>query len=160
VVVAQFFTYCWQHGEMLRYRDGAPVCFAYGSQFARRGVCPDDEVYIVSVHRGRVHLLGKMRVRVVTNSAEDFRRYAGLEPAAAAEYLVAEAYTPARLVALAGELARSLRFFRGKELVGLACNDEGLVDPQSLRSVRRLGPESAAALDELLPALQPYRPGG
>ena len=75
--MGRFFTYCWQHGEMLRYRDGAPVGFAYGSQFARRGICPDDEVYIVSVHRGRVYLLGKMLVRVVTHCADDFRRYAG-----------------------------------------------------------------------------------
>jgi hypothetical protein len=153
------FTYCWQHSEMLRYRHGASVGFAYGSQFARRGVCPDDEVYIVSVHRGRVHLLSKMLVRIVTHSADDFRRYAGVEPAPAAEYLVAEAYTPARLVALPVELARSLRFVRGKQLVGLAFCGEELVNRQSLRSVRHLSAESAAALDELLPALEPYRPG-
>jgi hypothetical protein len=153
------FTYCWQHREILRYRDGAPIVFAYGSQFARRGVCPEDEVYLVSVHRGRVHLLGKMRVRVVTHSADDFRRYAGLEPAPAAEYLVAAAYTPAWLVALPVELARSLSFVRAGQLVGLAFRGEELVDSQSLRSVRKLSPESAAALDELLAALVPYRPG-
>jgi hypothetical protein len=145
--------------EALRYGDGAPLAFAYGSQFARRGVCPDDDVYIVSAHRGRVHLLGKMRVRVVTHSADDFRLYAGLEPLPAAEYLVAEAYTPARLVALPAELARSLRFARGRALVGLAFRPDGGVDPQSLRGVRRLSPESAAALDALLPAPEPYRPG-
>ena len=158
--MGRFFTYCWQHGEMLRYRDGAPVGFAYGSQFARRGICPDDEVYIVSVHRGRVYLLGKMLVRVVTHGADDFRRYAGLEPEPAAEYLVAEASTPARLVALPVELARALRFVRGKQLVGLTFRGEELVDRQSLRSVRRLSAASAAALDELLPALEPYRPTG
>src|SRR5437588_9776411 len=155
--MGRFFTYCWQHREMLRYRDGAPVVFAYGSQFARRGICPDDEVYIVSVHHGLVHLLGKMLVRVVTHAADDFRRYAGLEPEPAAEYLVARAYTPARLVPLPVELARALRFVRARDLVGLAFRGEGLVDPQSLRSVRQLSAESAAALDGWLPALQPYR---
>ena len=36
--MGRFFTYSWQHREMLRYPDGEPVCFAYGSQFARREV--------------------------------------------------------------------------------------------------------------------------
>ena len=156
--MARFFTYCWQHSEMLRYRDGEPVSAAYGSQFARRGVCPEDVVYIVSVHRGHVHLLGKMLVRAVTHSADDYMRLVGEEPEPAAEYLVAEACTPARLVQLSDELARGLRFHRGKQLVGLSFREEAVVDRQSLRSVRRLSAESAAALDELLPALEPFRP--
>jgi hypothetical protein len=158
--MAQFFTYCWQHREMLRHRDGEPVGIAYGSQFARRGVLPGDEVYIVSVHHGWVHLLGKMLIRVVTQSAEDYRRLVGREPEPAPEYLVAEACTPARLVRLPDELVRGLRFLRGKQLVGLSLREEVLVDRQSLRSVRRLSAESAAALDELLPPLEPFRPGG
>jgi hypothetical protein len=158
--MGRFYTYSWQHSAMLRYRDGEPVGYAYGSQFARRGVCPDDEVYIVSVHRGRVHLLSKMLVRAVTYSAEDCRRWAGgplhLEPAA--EYLLAEACTPARLVPLPDGVSRALRFVRGQQLVGLAYRGEGLVDPQGLRGVRQLGADSAAALDEFLPALVPFRP--
>jgi hypothetical protein len=157
--MVQFFTYCWQHREALRHRDGEPVGIAYGSQFARRGVLPGDDVYIVSVHHGHVHLLGKMLVRAVTHSAEDYRRLVGREPEPAAEYLVAEACTPARLVRLSDELARGLRFLRGKRLVGLAFREEALVDRQSLRSIRRLSSESAAALDELLPPLEPFRPG-
>jgi hypothetical protein len=154
----QFFTYCWQHREVLGHRAGGPIGFAYGSQFARRGVCPGDEVYIVSVHGGRVHLLGKMLVRAVTHSADDCRRLAGAEPQPAPEYLVAEACTPARLVQLPNEVARGLRFLRGKRTVGLTFREGALVDRQSLRSVRRLSAESAAALDELLPAPEPFRP--
>ena len=101
--MGRFFTYCWQHSEVLRYRDGELVAFAYGSQFARRGVGPGDEVYIVSVHRGRVHLLSKLLVRAVTPSAADCRRWAGVDPEPAAEYLLAEACTPARLVPLSDE---------------------------------------------------------
>jgi hypothetical protein len=154
--MAQFFTYCWQHREMLRNQDGEPVCAAYGSQFSRRGIVPGDQVYIVSVHRGRVHLLGKMLVRAVTNSADDYRRLVGEEPEPAAEYLVAEACTPAQLVPLPDELARELRFLRGNRQVGLTFRDEDLVDRQSLRSVRRLTAASAEKLDELLPPMEPF----
>ncbi len=45
---------------MRRHPAGEPIGIAYGSQFARRGVCPDDLLYIVSVNQARVHLLGKM----------------------------------------------------------------------------------------------------
>lgn len=157
--MGRFFTYCWQHRQMRLYPDGAPVCFAYGSQFTRRGVRSGDAIYIVSVHRGRIHLLSKLLVGAVTPSAEDFRRHVGQNPEPASEYLLAAAYTPARLIPLSEELTRALRFVRGKELVGLAYRGEAQVDRQSLRSVRRLGAASAAALDELLPALQPYLSG-
>jgi hypothetical protein len=56
-------------------------------------------------------------------------------------------------------VAQGLRFLRGKQQVGLTFREEALVDRQSLRSVRHLSPESAAALDALLPALEPFRPG-
>jgi hypothetical protein len=141
--MVRFFTYCWQHSEVLRYPDGERVVVAYGSQFARRGICPMDEVYFVSIRGGRIHLLSKMVVRVVTHSAEHCRRYAGVAPEPAAEYLIAGSYTPARLVLLPGELARSLRFIRGKEWVALNFRDETLVDRQSLRSVRRVSAPSA-----------------
>jgi hypothetical protein len=157
--MGQFFTYCWQHSEVLRYRDGEPIVFAYGSQFTRRGVGQGDEVFIVSLHCGCVHLLGKMRVRAITKSADDCRSYAGVDPEPAAEYLVAEAYTPARLTPLPHDLARSLRFLRGKKQVGLVFRDELRVDHQSLRSVRRLCAESAEVLANLLPALEQHQPG-
>jgi hypothetical protein len=158
--MGRFYTYSWQHREMLRYPEGAPIGLAYGSQFARRGICPDDEVYMVSVRHGRVYVLGKMRVRAVTYSADDCRRWAGeslpLEPAA--EYLLAAACTPARLVTLPEEMARSLRFLRSKQSVGLTFDEDGKVDRQSMRSVRQLCAVSAAALDALLPALEPFAP--
>ncbi|MGH7172518.1 MAG: hypothetical protein ACRELG_19740 [Gemmataceae bacterium] len=153
----QFFTYCWQHREVLLHKDGEPVGSAYGSQFSRRGIEPGDEVYIVSVHRGRLHALGKMRVRAVLQSADEYRHLLGVEPFPAAEYIVAEACTPARRQEVPEQLTRALRFVRGKRLVPLSFSEESMVDRQSLRSVRRLSPESAAALDELLPAMEPFR---
>jgi hypothetical protein len=157
--MAQFFTYCWQHRQVLLGSTGDPVGTAYGSQFSRRGIRPGDDVYIVSVHRGRVHLLGKMRVGTVLRSVDEYRRLTGEEPTRADEYLIADACTPGREQELSRELTRDLRFLRGKHLVGLTIGEEGRVDRQSLRSVRRLNAESAAALDALLPPVEPFRPG-
>src|SRR5262245_20873481 len=154
----QFFTYSWKFQEASDYRSGEPIGVAYGSRFARRGIVPGDVVYIVSVQKGNVYLLGKMLVGLVTYSAEDYRRWVSTEPPSAAEYLVAEACTPAKLERLSEELARSLRFLRGKQHVGLVFRKEGGVDPQSLRSVRQLSPDSAIVLDRLLPALVRFRP--
>src|SRR5262249_29484345 len=149
--------YCWQHREALREPTGQPVDTAYRSQFSRRGVRPGDEVYIVSIHRGRVHLLGKMRVGAVLQSADEHRRLVVEEPEPAPACLVAAACTPAGLVELPEEVVLGSRFLRGsRQQVTLSFRD-GLVDRQSLRSVRRLSAESAAALDELLPEMAPFR---
>lgn len=157
--MTKFFTYCWQHREVLLHEDGEPVCSAYGSQFSRRGVEPGDEVYIVSIHRGRLHLLGKMRVRRVLQSADEYQRLVGEEPFPAPEYIIADLCTPARRQAVPENVTRSLRFIRGRRLVALSFRDEdeSVVDRQSICSVRRLSPESAAALDELLPPMEPFR---
>lgn len=151
--MTRFFTYCWKHSEMRRYPDGAAVRFAYGSQFRRRGIQPGDQVYVVSIHKGDVHLLSKILVGQVTSSVDDFRLAIGEEPEPAAEYLIAEAYTPARLVKLGRELTQALRFVRGQQQVGLVFGKGGDLDRQSLRSVRRLARESATLLDKLLPGL-------
>lgn len=149
------FTYGWRHAEMARYRDGDLVRLAYGSQFASRGVRPNDEVYFVSVHRGHVYVIGKMRVLAVTHSADDCRRWAGadltIEPAA--EYLLAQAMTPCRLVRLSDETTRALRFVRRNDLSASLPFEKDKVSAQCLRGVRRLTPSSARLLDTLLPRL-------
>jgi hypothetical protein len=155
------FTYGWRHSEMARYRDGDLVRLAYGSQFASRGVRPNDEVYFVSVHRGHVYLIGKMRALAVTHSGDDCRRWAGpdlaIEPAA--EYLLAQAISPCRLVRLSDETTRALRFVRRNDLSAALPFQKDKVSAQCLRGVRRLTPSSARLLDALLPGLVACRFG-
>jgi hypothetical protein len=110
-------------------------------------------VYIVSVHRGRVCLLGKMRVGAVGFCADLYLRWVGREPEPALAYLIADEATPARLVQLPTALVERLRFRRGRQDGGLTLQEDGRVDRQSLRSVRRLTDASAEALDQLLPAM-------
>jgi hypothetical protein len=155
--MARFFTYCWQHREVRGHPDGEPIGFAYGSQFSRRGLCPNDLLYIVSVNQGHVHLLGKMLVGQVTYCAHDYLRWVGVEPEPALEYVIAHECTPARLVRVPDQVAQRLRFRRGMQFTALTFRDGLLAERQSLRGVRRLSPDSAEALDELLPAMEPYR---
>ena len=68
---------------------------------------------------------------------------------AALSYSSGESVTPLLGDTIGGNFDATVRAFGDRE---------ALVDRQSLRSVRRLSAESAAALDELLPALEPYRP--
>jgi len=151
--MTQCFTFGWKHREMLRYPDGAAIPAAWGSRFSQQGMVPGDVVYLMSVHHGRVHLLGKMIVQAVTFLAEDYRRLVGTAPPPAVEYLIADSFTPARLVHLSDEQARALRFRRGEKRVPLKFRETG-VDPQSLRGLRRLTAESAVQCDRLLPPLQ------
>jgi hypothetical protein len=150
--MARAFTYGWRFREARRHRIGAPIGIAYGSQFARRGVCPDDLIYLVSVHRGEMYLLGKILLDEVSYCAEEYLKQVGADPLPALEYVIAHAGTPARLVRVPHEVACRLRFQRRGQVIGLTFREGGAVDPQSLRGVRRLSAASAAALDKLLPA--------
>ena len=149
----QYFTYYWKYQEVKGTPRDQLLRMAYGSQFQRRGVQPGDVVYIVSVRRGRVHLLGKMCVGHVLDSTDEYRRLTGEDPIPAAEYLLAATCTPANLVQLSVETAQALRFLQKRKLVPLKFHEEQ-VDKQSLRGVRRLSAESAATLDDHLPELQ------
>jgi hypothetical protein len=68
--MARAFTYGWRYREARRPRPGAPIGIVYGSQFARRGGRPDDLLYIVSVHRGTMYVLGKILCDEVSYCAE------------------------------------------------------------------------------------------
>src|SRR5262245_17646879 len=131
--MVRYFTYGWRHREMRRHGAGEPIGIAYGSQFARRGVRPNDEIYIVSVHRGRVYLLGKMQAGVVGYCADTFLQWVGTDPPPALEHVIAYACTPAGPIRLPDEVVERLRFRRGKEFVGLSLRDGELTERQSLR---------------------------
>lgn len=60
--MARFFTYGWQYAEARKERKGEPLRHAAGSRFSNRGIESGDFVYVVAVHEGKLHVLGKMQV--------------------------------------------------------------------------------------------------
>jgi hypothetical protein len=154
--MARFFTHGWQYAEALKEEDKA-LCHAAGSRFSSRGIEPGDFVYVVAVHEGELHVLGKMQVgKIVTK--DEARRILGTEPYDAPEHVIATACTQATLRRVHTTLAKELRFISGLQKKSLAFREEGVLEPQAVRNILELDAESASRLDELLGEMMPYAP--
>jgi hypothetical protein len=157
--MARFYTYGWQYAEARKEPEGEPLAHAAGSRFTSRGIEPGDVVYIVAVHKGGLHLLGKMAVGAIVGK-DEARRALSAEPYDAPEHLIACACTPTRLVAVPEEVARQLRFVSRSGSDSLAFREDGTLDPQTLRGIRELTGESSERLDGLLEPMAPFLPPG
>ncbi len=157
--MARFFTYSWQYAEARKSPEGEPLGHAAGSRFSSRGVHTGDLVYVVAVHQGQLYVLGKLQVGAIA-SKDEARRVLGAEPYDAPEHLIASHCTRAQLVLVPTTVAKELRFISGTGKETLALRDDETLDPQTMRPIRELDPESAERLDALLGPMEPFRPQG
>lgn len=158
--MARFFTYSWQYAEARKESErGGPLAHAAGSRFSSRGIDAGDFVYIVAVHRGQLYLLGKMQVGKIV-SKDEARRIFGTEPYDAPEHLIASACTSAQLTEVPVAVAKELRFVGDSRKEALAFREEDILDPQTMRAIRELDPDSASRLDDLLGEMLPFVPQG
>ncbi|MEX0939563.1 MAG: hypothetical protein WDZ59_16990 [Pirellulales bacterium] len=157
--MSRFFTYSWQYAEAQKKSEGEPLGHAAGSRFSSRGIEPGDFVYIVAVHGGQLYLLGKMQVEKIV-SKDDAHRIFGAEPYDAPEHLIASACTPARLTEVPVAITKGLRFIGGSRNKGLIFREEDILDPQTMRVIRELVPDSASRLDDLLGEMVAFNPPG
>jgi len=155
--MARFYTYGWQYTEARNEPEGEPLAHAAGSRFTSRGIEPGDIVYIVAVHQGMMHLLGKMAVGAIVGK-DEARRIFGAEPYDAPEHLIASACTTARLKVVPAEVARELRFVSRSGSDALVFREDGTLDPQTLRGIRELEGESSERVDTLLEPMAPFVP--
>jgi hypothetical protein len=140
----RFFTQYWTNSTWIYnaavHTPGALLDHSAGNQFRDRGVTKDDEVYIVTVLEGVMHLLGKIRVGSVCDQAEAATAL-GTTPDSlweANDHILAAAATPmdfGREVPLV--VAEALRFVSGDgESKPLKFSADGVIDSQTLRGVR------------------------
>jgi hypothetical protein len=155
--MARFFTYSWQYAQAQKASEGRPLRHAAGSRFSKRGIEPGDFVYIVSVHQGSLYLLGKLQVGQIV-SQNEARRILGTEPYDAPEHLIASAGTWPQLIEVPLALTKELRFISGPRKEGIAFRTEDRLDPQTMRMIRELDPESASRLDNLLGEMATFVP--
>lgn len=153
----RYFTYYWinevcdpaSRGE----RQGQPLQHIAGSRFLQRGVQPGDFVYVVTVRKGELFLIGRMKVGEICDTEEAARLLE--RPSSqlwnAPEHLIACAATSIDLeCAVPLDLTQRLRFSSSQGAKPLKFKFPGCLDTQTLRSVRELMPASAQALDCLL----------
>lgn len=113
-----------------------------------------DSVYVIGTWQGKVYLIGRMTVHKVWDRDEWDAKHDTPNLWDGREVIEGEDGTPMRLdYPIPADVLEQLRFqdAKGRE-TGLAMTDGTLDDPQCIRNVRQLTPESAELLDRLLMA--------
>jgi hypothetical protein len=148
--VSGAFTHYWNNEtwQALSHQAGQPLDHVSSNMFAQRGVEVGDRVYVVTVVKGVLHLLGRLVVGdfLDRDEAEEVID----EPWDACDHLVASECTPMDFTrTVTHDLVERLQFESIRGITTLKFKNGGL-DEQTLRGVRRLTEESASLLDDLL----------
>lgn len=158
----RYFTHYWTNRtwQNLRTEDGHLLNHTADNMFMQRGVQRGDHVYVVTIIKGQLYLLGKLVIDTI-GDVDTIALLLNCRPDElwqARDQIIAAAATPTnsdRRVPL--ELTEQLRFQSGTETKGLFFRDPGQLHTQTLRNVRELTPASAQMLDSILPPLQAAR---
>jgi hypothetical protein len=151
------FTHYWKNDTFEQMRanghEGEPLDHTAGNTFSNVGVKPGDSVYVITVKKGELFLVGRMKVSNIVHSNAEAERLLGYDVWPAADHLIANENecTPMRFrrrVPL--QIVQQLRFDSKTQPQPLKFTDSGRLDQQTLRGVRRLSRRSAELLDSVL----------
>src|SRR5688500_12901826 len=96
-----YFTYLWTNEcrtNMIGYgSEGEPLNLSAGSAFTKRGVKKGDVVYVISVHKGKVYLVGRMKVAQLLQREQYDSEYDNPGLWEGDEVIIGEEGTPMRL---------------------------------------------------------------
>jgi hypothetical protein len=142
----------WKDGaETARSREGRPLDHAASEQYAGMGVEIGDVLYVAYLERGMLHLVGRLPIAEIV----DQRRAEELFDAPvwrASFHAVGPDGDPMAFgLVVPDDVIERLRFSRASgEPSRLERSFDGSISGQSLQRIRRLTPDSAALLDEVL----------
>jgi hypothetical protein len=156
---ARMASYWTCHWQFRLWRDDINTEFdlidGSGSNvFRKRGVAPGDMVYVISLSEGLLYLGGRMPVKRIVSRAQAVRILGSNTLYEADEWVVDEdrTGTPLHLHRrLAPAVTKQLQWILadGSER-GLCFVDRTHLDGQATRGIRRLTPESAELLDQII----------
>jgi len=149
--MTKFFTHYWKDFDL---QESVTTDHTAGNEFRRKGVRPGDYIYVVGTLSGTMYLVGRMKVAEIANQKRA-RQMLPYEPWKADEHCIAEPGTATSMAAIKVPIAavRALRCVsptNGPVALKFRTGDRSRLDPQTLRQVRELTPESARSLDALL----------
>ncbi|MBN1448337.1 MAG: DUF3883 domain-containing protein [Bacteroidetes bacterium] len=154
----RYFTHYWATETCnVFYEEGRsdePLVHTAGGRFSSAGIESGDIVYVVSVTKGRLFLIGRMEVLKTATTKEAAEFLGNDDLWEADEHLLAREGSSTAcnyLNAVDPEVVKELRFVSsGNAPIPLKFVDEERLDRQTLRGVRELTAASAGMLDTLL----------
>lgn len=154
----RFFTHYWKNQtfrEQEKRSDGPSGLLDHtaSNEFRKRGVSVGDVIYICSVIKGRLFLVGSIEVAAIL-SQKQARTYLKTDDVwEAKDHIVCgpDRAMPMRFdVEVPLPLTEQLRFTTGAGEDGLIFAEPGKLDTQTLRGIRELTAASAKLLDQVL----------
>ncbi len=158
--MTKYFTHYWKNSTWEDNRNSQFADYAVkhisGNDLSKRGIEIGDVVFIITVKEGKLFLSGKLTVGKFCTRKEAAKEM-NCEPTDlwdAKEHIIASNFTPTTKkywdLQVPTDVTEQLEFISGNEIKTLKFKSKNYLDQQTLRSVRRLTPESAQKLDEVL----------
>ena len=151
------FTHYWKNDTFEQMRanghEGEPLNHTAGNGFAKVGVKKGDAVYVFTVIKGELFLVGRMAVSQIVHSNTEAARLLGYDVWRADDHLIAteSECTPMKFQRrVPTDIVEKLRFEAKEGPKPLTFKSSGGLDQQTLRGVRRLTRSSAGLLDSIL----------
>lgn len=153
----RYFTHYWSTAVCDEMYEGDWEGYALehstGEDFTSAGIVPGDAVYVVSVMKGHVYLIGRMYVSDILFSSEEAEDLLGFEIPEGDQHLIAEE-DRATPMSFTRELdvgtVMQLLFLSDEGPKPLKVSPHGLVDRQALRGIRELDATSATLLESVI----------
>lgn len=154
----RFFTTYWQAASV-EQRNSQFFDGTGGNEYRKKGVCPNDLLYLFTIKDGTAFFVARMKVGSVVNRPQAVAQF-GRHLWRASDWCIAAAGTATKLIydrPVPTEIAKRLRFKteQGESKLAFSKRDPGKLNGQTLRSVRELTPQSAHLLDTLLGTSSP-----
>lgn len=154
------FTHYWSNRTWIQQEkhssESSLLNHIAGNLFGERDIGVGDEIYVVTVIKGKLYLCGKLiigKICDVDEAARDLDCKVD-DLWEASEHIIASAATSTNFhFEVPLEVTQRLRFKSGKDLKPLLFSSPNYLDQQTLRGIRELNSESASELDKLLPPL-------
>lgn len=155
--MSRYFTHYWNNSTWLKqkvssYPDDVLEHTA-SNLFVSRGVQNGDFIYVVTVIKGTLFVLGKMKVAQICDQATA-AEYLQCDPERlwdATDHLIAAFSTRMNFEqTIPVDIALKLQFINSTSTAPLVFRTDTMLDTQTIRGVRQLTLESARVLDELV----------
>lgn len=151
------FTHYWKNDTFEQMRadgqEGKPLDHTAGNSFANAGVRKGDAVYVITVKKGELFLVGRMTISRIVHSDAEAASLLGYDVWSADDHLIATdgECTPMKFRRrIAADIVQKLRFENEEGPKPLTFKSSGGLDQQTLRGVRKLTRSSAGLLDSIL----------
>lgn len=155
--MSRYFTHYWTNDTCDDMRtsgaEGELLDHLAGNDIIARGVADGDTLYVITVRKGLLCLIGKMQVARIVSQTEAavLLDKDPQELWSARHHVIAGAATPMHFDLLVPlSRTRELRFRTKRSDTQLKFSLPGVLDQQTLRGMRELTPASAQLLDQLL----------